>query len=146
MAASHSHLPKLLQRKPHQSQWLAPSREELWLLLNSAVSMIEVIFQFALSTDPRTGSNGKLTSCLLTIITIYLSSLKVSVRSKTHTDSSPCKESLICSRKAVLRYFQLFHNSSSLSRVSYNFLHIELKRFVLNLKRLTYFFSCTQHS
>ena len=103
--------------------------------------MIEVIYQFALSMDPRTGFNGKSTSCLLTIITIYLSSLRVSVRNKTHTDSSLCKESLICSKKAVLRYYQLFHNSSFQSKVSYNFLHIESKRFELILKRLTFFFS-----
>ena len=83
--------------------------------------MTEEICQFALTTVLRTESSGRLTSCPLTTITTSPSSLRESVRSKTHIGSFLCKECLTCLKRVVQRSFQSSLNWSFQSRVSYSF-------------------------
>ena len=84
--------------------------------------MTEETCLFASTTAYRTGSSGRSTSCPSTIITTYPSSSRESARNRNHTDSFLCRESLICLKKVVLKFFQSSLSWSFPLRVSsYNF-------------------------
>ena len=142
---SHFLQPKHQKRSNQQHQKLEPTIEELCLHLSSVVSTTEVICLFALNTGLRTESAGKSTLCHLTIIIICQSSLRVFEKSRTHTDSWLCKASLICLKREVQRYFQLFLSLSSRLKVSYNLHIIQCLTMWLYETPNTPPFSCTQH-
>ena len=87
---------------------------------NSVASTTEEISPLLLSTAPKTASTGRLRSSSLTTTITCPSSSRASVRSRTHTDSSPSKVSSICLRRAVLRCSQSSLSSSSPSKVTYS--------------------------
>lgn len=87
---------------------------------NSVASMTEEIFPLLLSTALKTASTGRLRSNNSTTTITCPSSSRVFVRSRTHTDSSPFKVSLICLRRVVLRFSLSSLSSSSPSKVSYS--------------------------
>ena len=80
--------------------------------------MTEEIFLSPSITALRISSHGKLTSCLSITITTSQSSLKESVRSKSHTDSCLYREPSTCLTKVVQKCYQLFLSSSFLLKVS----------------------------
>ncbi len=93
---------------------------EISLPPNSVASMTEEIFPSPLSTVLKTASTGKLRSSSLTTTITCPSSSRASVRSRTHTDSSPSRVSSICLRRAVLRFSQSSLSSSSPLKVTYS--------------------------
>ena len=115
-----SPLPSRSQRKEQQppSPEQEPATDAPFPLRSSAASTTGEISPSPSTTAPRTSFSGKLTSCLLTTITTSPSSSRASVRSKILTVFSLCREPSTCSKRVVPRFYQLSHNSSSLSRVS----------------------------
>ena len=113
--------PRLLKgpNQPNLEQELLT--DDQFQLQNSVVSTIEGICLFALTTALRTESSGRSTSCPSITITTSPFSLRESARSKTHIGSFPYRESSICLKRVAQKCFQLSHNWSFLSRVSYIF-------------------------
>ena len=86
--------------------------------VNSEDSTIEVTYLLLLSMDLKIKFIGKSKSNNLITIITYLFSLKVSEKSKIHTDSWLSKEFSTCLRKVVLKSYQSFLNWSFPLKVS----------------------------
>ena len=100
-----------------KSQELELSLKEISHPVSSEDSTTEVTFQLQLNMDHKTKSTGKLKSNNSIIIITCQFSLRVSEKSKTHTDSWQYKVFSICLRREVLRFFQSSLNLSFPSRV-----------------------------
>ena len=89
--------------------------------MNLDVFTTEVTSPFLLNTAPKTKSNGRSTSCNLTITIISQFSSKASARNKTPTASSPFKAFSTCSRRVEPRCCPSFLSWLFQLRVSQKF-------------------------
>lgn len=94
----------------HKSQELELLIAERFQLASSDYFMIEEIFPLLLNMVLKTPLIGKSTYNNWIITTTCQSSSKVSVKRSIHTDSSLCKECLICWIKVAPRSYQSFLN------------------------------------